>query len=187
MDTPSPTLLTRLRTLAHPADWDLFVALFGPLLAHWARDLIDTGRVDDVVQDALAIVLCKLPEFHGEDDAGMLAWLRAVVHNRCRELKRQAAARPETGPAEALNGIAAKDELAEILDAEERGVLVRRAIEIMQTDFEPTTWRSCWDTIALDRPIPEVARELGVSVAVVYSARHRVLRRLRSELGGTWE
>jgi DNA-directed RNA polymerase specialized sigma24 family protein len=57
----------------------------------------------------------------------------------------------------------------------------------MQCDFEPTTWRVCWESVAADRPAAEVAAEFGVSVDVVYSANYRVIRRLRSELAGLWE
>ena len=60
--------------------------------------------------------------------------------------------------------------------------LVRRAVAIMRSDFEETTWRACWETVVMERPAAEVAAELGVSVEVVYQSRTRVLRRLRQEL-----
>jgi RNA polymerase sigma-70 factor (ECF subfamily) len=56
----------------------------------------------------------------------------------------------------------------------------------MRTDFEPATWRACWERVAAGRPAAEVAAELGVSVEVVYAATYRVIRRLRSELAGAW-
>ena len=73
-----------------------------------------------------------------------------------------------------------------VITTEDRDFLIRRALQIMQTDFEPTTWRACWERVVADRPAAEVAAELGVSVEVVYAATYRVIRRLRSELAGAW-
>jgi RNA polymerase sigma-70 factor (ECF subfamily) len=54
----------------------------------------------------------------------------------------------------------------------------------MQTDFQPTTWRACWEVAAVGRPATDVAAELGLSVNAVYAACFRVLGRLRQELRG---
>jgi RNA polymerase sigma-70 factor (ECF subfamily) len=54
----------------------------------------------------------------------------------------------------------------------------------MQSDFQPATWRACWEHVAEGRPAAEVAAELGMTEGAVYVARCRVLRRLRSELEG---
>ena len=61
---------------------------------------------------------------------------------------------------------------------------MRRALELMQADFQPTTWKACWEYAVQGRPAEEVARELDTTVAVVYAAKSRVLRRLRQELAG---
>jgi DNA-directed RNA polymerase specialized sigma24 family protein len=60
-------------------------------------------------------------------------------------------------------------------------------LQIMRTNFEPTTWRACWERVVAGRPAAEVAAELGISVAVVHSATYRVIRRLRSELADAWD
>ena len=66
-------------------------------------------------------------------------------------------------------------------------LLVRRALQIMQADFETSTWQACWENVAVGRPAGEVAANLGVSVDVVYAASYRVIRRLRNELVGAWD
>jgi RNA polymerase sigma-70 factor (ECF subfamily) len=57
----------------------------------------------------------------------------------------------------------------------------------MQRDFQPATWRACWETKVCGRPAAVVAAELGLSVAAVHAATSRVLRRLRQELADLWE
>jgi RNA polymerase sigma-70 factor (ECF subfamily) len=184
MDQPLDSLLDRLRRGGSGQDWERFVDLYGPLLKFWARRLVRADDVADLIQDLLLRVMQKLPSFRRVGNRTFLAWLRAVLRNRCRDLGRQAATRPCTRASTALDAAIGDDGRAEAALTDERNRLIRRALQIMRTDFQPTTWRACWERVAADRPAAEVAAELGVSVAVVYSATSRVLRHLRRELAG---
>ena len=74
------------------------------------------------------------------------------------------------------------DDADRFWDEEYRKQLMGRALLLMKTDFEPTTWKACWASVAEGRSAAEVAAELGISENAVYLARCRVLRRLRQEL-----
>jgi RNA polymerase sigma-70 factor (ECF subfamily) len=167
-------------------DWERFHDLYNPVLYFWARRLVPPDQADDLVQDVFLLVMQKLPSFAGTGERSFIAWLRAVMLNRRRDLGRRAAVRKCVGDDAPLDEIAGKDELDEVDAAEERNILIRRALQVMQSDFEPTTWRACWDVVACDRAAAEVANEFGISVDVVYSACYRVIRRLRHELAGAW-
>jgi RNA polymerase sigma-70 factor (ECF subfamily) len=78
--------------------------------------------------------------------------------------------------------VAAPEAAAEIDEEEYRARVVARALELMRAEFEPATWRACWEFVVNDRPAADVAAELGVTVNAVYLAKGRVLRRLREEL-----
>jgi RNA polymerase sigma-70 factor (ECF subfamily) len=184
MDHSSDNLVDRLRRDGSPPDWEQFIDLYNPLLHFWARRLSRPDEAADLVQDVLLLVMQKLRSFAGEGDRSFLAWLWAVMRNRWRDLCRRAASRPRAGDPAFLDAVAADDGVGELTEAEDRDRLIRRALQIMQSDFEPTTWRACWEAVACGRRAAEVAAELGVSVEVVYSASYRVLRRLRSELAG---
>ena len=54
----------------------------------------------------------------------------------------------------------------------------------MQKEFQPATWKACWEFVVKDRPAAAVAAELGITINAVYLAKGRVLRRLREELVG---
>ena len=186
MDQPPDGLLDRLRRDGSRQDWEVFVDLYGPLLELWARRLLPADGAADLVQDVLLRVMQRLPSFAGAEDGRFLAWLRAVMLNRWRDLRRRAAAQPRTVGSAALDAVAGADDLAGVITTEDRDFLIRRALQIMQTDFEPTTWRACWERVVAGRPAAEVAAELGVTVEAVYSATYRVIRRLRSELADAW-
>jgi RNA polymerase sigma-70 factor (ECF subfamily) len=187
MDQPPDSLLDRLRRDGSRQDWERFVDLYGPLLELWARRLLPPDEAADLTQDVLLRVIQGLRSFTGEGDRSFLAWLRAVTLNRWRDLRRRAAVRPCTADSAALEAVAGADDLALVITAEDRDLLIRRALQVMRTDFEPTTWRACWERVVAGRPAGEVAAEFGVGVEVVYSATYRVIRRLRSELARAWD
>jgi RNA polymerase sigma-70 factor (ECF subfamily) len=59
----------------------------------------------------------------------------------------------------------------------------RRALELIQAEFEPRTWKAFWEAAVEDRPAKDVAGELSMSPGAVRVAKSRVLQRLREELG----
>ena len=181
MHTTSVSLLERLREPGEQDAWKRFVQLYTPLLLHWSRDVgLDKNDSADLVQDVLLLLMKKLPEFNYDPELSFRGWLRTLTLNKWRELQRRKsvatniefADRPDPRPSDPFSEI------------EYREHLVRRAMQLMQSEFEPTTWRACWEFVVADRPAADVAKEMGISVAVVYSAKYRVLRRLRQELEG---
>jgi RNA polymerase sigma-70 factor (ECF subfamily) len=184
MDTTSLTLLERLRQPADADAWNKFVDLYTPLLFHWARR-IGLGDHDavDLVQDVFALLVKELPEFRYDRHKSFRAWLRTVTVNRWRENKRHRF--PELSAD--LQNYASPVDADDFWDREYCHQLVGRALELMQTDFKPTTWKACWEATALGRPAEAVAAELGISVGAVYAAKFRVLARLRQELAGLFD
>src|SRR5205823_10763699 len=109
-------------------------------------------------------------------------WLRIVMLNkwRDRQRRRTVGAVPQS---EALLGdLVGPDDAADFEEAEYRQHLVRRALRLMQVEFQPTTWRACWEHVVSGRTAAAVAAELGLSPGAVYVAKSRVLARLRQEL-----
>src|SRR5437016_2149770 len=181
MNTTSVSLLERLRQPGEQDAWRRFVHLYTPLLFHWARDVgLDKNDAADLVQDVLLLLMKKLPEFAYDSQRSFRGWLRTLTINKWRELQR----RKTDGAVGVLSEHADPHPADAFAEAEYREHLVRQALKVMQAEFEPTTWRACWDFVVSGRPAAEVAKELGLSVAVVYSAKYRVLRRLRQELEG---
>jgi RNA polymerase sigma-70 factor (ECF subfamily) len=181
------SLLQRLRDLARSeaaaAAWSEFVELYTPVLYSWASRLgLQSADAADLVQDVFVILVRKLPEFQYDSGKSFRAWLKTVLMNRWRDgEKRAAVVSQETGhPAVAEANIQGQN--LELEEAEYRELLVRRALEMMQREFKPATWKACWEQVVQGRSAAEVAKELGLSVNAVYVARSRVLRRLREYL-----
>jgi RNA polymerase sigma-70 factor (ECF subfamily) len=185
MNTTPVSLLERIRQSPDQAAWERFVKLYTPLLCHWARRLGAHGQdADDLVQDVFTALVRKLPEFQYHPGKRFRGWLWTILVNKVRagHRRRPVAAAP-AGDA-ALDEVAAADEADAVSEVEYQQYLTRRALELMQAEFQPSTWKAFWECVVADRPGAEVAAELGLSVDAVYAAKSRVLRRLRQELAG---
>lgn len=185
MLTTTPSLLERLRRPDDPAAWARFVDLYTPLLYAWARRAgLQAADAADLVQDVFAVLVRQLPLFTYDRRGNFRGWLRTVTLNKWRERKRRRGEATLSEDDPALDQLATPD-AAEAFDEAEYGQhLARRALELMQAEFPAATWKPCWEVVVAGRRPAEVAAALGISVAAVYTAKSRVLRRLRQELHG---
>ena len=182
MHSTPASLLERLRQPDEQSAWTRFVQLYTPLLFHWTRRLgLRDDDAADLVQDILTLLVRKLPEFRYDPRKSFRAWLRTITlncwRNRCRRVEL-----PREAHCPDLDGLAARDEADLLSETEYRQWLVGRALELMRTEFQPSTWKACWECVVSGRSAAEVAGELGLSVGAVYMAKSRVHRRLRQEL-----
>jgi RNA polymerase sigma-70 factor (ECF subfamily) len=183
MDQTSQSLLVRIRQGNSAADWNRFVELYTPVLVAWARHAgLRPEEALDLVQDVMLTLLQKLPEFEYDPQRRFRSWLKTLLMNKWRDRLRRLAAAPAAGAAGLSDVPQAADAGEAFWEHEHRQLLVRRALEIMQTDFADATWRACWLTVVEGRSASEAARELEITENAVYIARHRVLQRLREEL-----
>jgi RNA polymerase sigma-70 factor, ECF subfamily len=90
MNTTSLTLLERLKTTDDEEAWSRFVRLYTPLLYYWCRRIgLHEQDAADLVQDVLAHLVRKLPEFKYDSVGSFRNWLRVVTVNKWRERQRK--------------------------------------------------------------------------------------------------
>jgi len=185
VDTTSLSLLERLKLPVDQKAWSRFVQLYTPLIYSWSRQLgLRDPDAADLVQDVFAQLVRNMPAFTYDARGSFRSWLKTVTVNKWRDHCRRRAVRPwEVSSAQIAQATEETPELA-IDEAEYCAYLVARALELIQSEFQPTTWKACWEFVVEDRPAAEVAQMLGISENAVYLAKGRVLRRLREELAG---
>jgi len=185
MFTTPPSLLERLRQPADQAAWERFVEMYTPLLFAWTKRFgLPPQEAADLVQDLFTVLVEKLPALEYEPQKSFRGWLKTILLNKWRNRQRRRATARQVGDQDRLAEIPAPAEPPAFEEAEYRQYVVGRALELMRTEFQPATWRACWEFVVRDRPAADVAAELGLTVNAVYLAKGRVLRRLREELGG---
>jgi RNA polymerase sigma-70 factor (ECF subfamily) len=179
----SPSLLDRLQRPDEPDAWRRFVDLYTPILFAFAGRLgLQEADAADLVQETLVQLLQKLPGFRYDSRKSFRAWLWTMMRHKVLEARRRR--QPQSAD---LPDVAGPDELDERWQEEYRQQLVRRALEIMRSEFQPSTWKACWEHAVSGRSAAEVASELGMTVGAVYAAKFRVLARLRQELEGLFD
>ncbi len=184
MHTTSLTLLERLRQPEDQAAWTLFVQLYTPLLYRWAHGAgLQPADAADLVQDVFGLLVRELPAFRHRQRGSFRAWLRVVTLNNWRERQRRAGLCPLTN-CEGLNQVIAPDPAAAFEEAEYRQQLVGRALQLLRPGFSETAWKAFEEHVLAARDAAEVAAELGISVGTVYTAKSRILTRLRRHLEG---
>ena len=185
MDSTSVSLLRRLRTPNQETAWQRFVELYAPLVFHWSRRQgLSTQDASDLVQEVLTVLVTKLPEFEYDPNKRFRGWLRTITVNKSRDFQRRQAVRPATGNDEKLQLAASAEPVDLFEETEYRSFLVGRALELMRSEFRDEVWQACWQQVVDGKKAAEVAQNLGLSLNVVYSAKSRVLGRLREELAG---
>ena len=184
MDTTPVTLLELLRQPTETAAWSRFVRLYSPLLLFWARRAgLQDSDAADLVQDVFVVLVQKLPEFHYDQHRSFRAWLHTITLNKWRDRRRQRTAQPHAAAGVFLADLPGP-EPADLDEAEYRRQLFARALEILQTEFQPASWQAFSEHGLMGRPAADVAQELGLSVGAVYAAKFRILARLRQDLHG---
>jgi RNA polymerase sigma-70 factor (ECF subfamily) len=94
VESTSLSLLQRLRQPGQADAWERFARLYTPLLVAWSRRPrygLQPADADDLVQDILADLFRKLPQFHYDPERGFRGWLRGVFHHKWVDHCRRAA------------------------------------------------------------------------------------------------
>jgi RNA polymerase sigma-70 factor (ECF subfamily) len=180
------TLIRRLPNAADAQAWDVFVEIYEPLLFRLARSRgMQVADAEDFVQEVLAAVARNIARWVQDEDRGPFrAWLFRIAqnlavnfltrpkHQRWGAGGSQVAQLLEEQPAPAA-------ESTEIFLQERRRELFRWAAERVREQVSDRQWLAFWRTSVEERPIADVAAELGMSVGGVYIARSRVTKRIR--------
>ena len=187
MNTTSPTLLEKLRSPDRPDAWERFVRLYTPLLVAWAaRQGLRGADAEDLAQEVLVKLLRLMPDYRRGSGQSFRDWLFTVTRNQAVDHRHRRATRPlpAADGLSGADGATDPDAVAEIDEREYRLGLLRGALEVVRTDFDPETVVAFTQTVLEEKPARDVAVELGLTPGAVYMARSRVLARLREHLDG---
>ena len=192
MSTTSTGLLRAARDPSDNAVWQRFLDLYEPLLHGWLRRQgVQHADAEELVQDVLAAVALALPTFqHNGRTGAFRCWLRQMLVNRLRVFRRSQQVRSVCrADSEQLHRLAevladADSDLSQRWGDDHDRFVAGKLLARIEPEFQPKTWRA-FQRVALDGADPDlVAAELDLSVASVYAAKSRVLKRLHEEAAG---
>jgi RNA polymerase sigma factor (sigma-70 family) len=179
-----PSLLLRIRDANDSDSWADFATIYGPVIRGYCRLRgLQEADADDVSQEVLAQVARSIDSFDYEPGRGRFRdWLGVLTRNKIvRFLEVKGRGVPGAGLDFSTVPLSSPGEDPEWL-AEFHARVLEAALVRIRDDFEPGTWDAFERIWGGDRPAPEVARALGMTIDAVYAAKSRVLRRLRNEV-----
>ena len=106
------------------------------------------------------VLVEKLPTFRYDPQKRFRAWLWTIIVNKARDRRRAVA--PGALADHEVPEMTIPDPIAEL--AEPRNTasyLVRRALELIRADFQPTTWQAFWECVMTEQDAAVVAAKLG--------------------------
>lgn len=178
------SLIARLAGGCDARSWAQFVEIYAPLVFQFARRRgLQDADAADVTQEVLSGVSRAMSR--GKYAAGQgtfRGWLFTIARNEVHSLlaSRQRREQPGGGTAAQLHlaAMPAPEEAADWESDYERQLLAWAAQQV-RAEVQPQTWRA-FERTAIDRASGEaVAAELGITIAAVYLAKSRVMKRLR--------
>jgi RNA polymerase sigma-70 factor (ECF subfamily) len=189
-ETPA-SLLERLRLRPDAASWQRLVEVYTPLIRNWLRPYqLQFSDADDLTQEVLTVLVRELPNFrHDLRQGAFRRWLRTITVNRLRTFWRGRKTRPVTSGnvdfEQVLDQLEKADsDLSRRWDEEHDRHVVRRLLELIEPEFEPTTWQAFRMLTLEEKPTVAVAATLGITPNAARIAKSRVLNRFRQEIDG---
>ncbi len=184
-ESASTTLLFRVRNSDAEA-WQRFTSLYSPWIYAIARRAgLGENDAADISQEVFMTAAIRIDSFRRDQPGqSMRLWLAQITRNKIGDWFRTHSKLPKvTGvnDAQLENWYNHQDDESSV--AEDR-TLVQRAIDIIRSDFNETTWRCFYAMVVENRSAPDIADEFSMAPKAVRQAKYRVLRRLREEFDG---
>ena len=185
-DSTSRSLLRRARE-RDAAAWEKLTAVYAPLVYQWCRrSKLQASDAAEVTQEVFISVSRGIESFRKVSaNDSFRGWLWTITRNKINDHFRNAVKHPNVhgGSTAHIQLQQLPDQFASVTSGDQvLSQLAKRAVAVMQTDFEESTWRAFWMTAVDQLPPKDVADELGMTRDAVYKAKSRVLRHLREEL-----
>lgn len=184
----SVSLLMRIRADDRdPRAWQEFVDRYGSRIFAWARNRqLSAEDAQEVTQEVLVKLCKRLGTFNYDPSMTFRGWLRRVTENAIKDFvkdNRPAIKRmPHGGAMELLHAVESREDLRAALEEAFDLELFERAVDRVRHRVTSERFR-IWSQIARNgRSAPEVAAELNLKIATVYSARHYVQSLIQEEI-----
>lgn len=179
-----PSLLLRVRDSSDDDAWAQFVAIYQPVIRSMAIGRgLQPADVDDLVQQVLLAVAGAIERFEPDANRSRFrTWLRTIAHHAIiNAISRRPRDRAMGGddPQTLLSQLSTNDQ-TKSLTIEYRREIFRVAADQIRHEFHPDTWAAFWETVVAGRSVDEVAHAMQKSRGNIYTARSRVMARLKT-------
>ncbi|MCB9917167.1 MAG: RNA polymerase sigma factor [Planctomycetes bacterium] len=168
------------------AAWQEFLSIYEGAIYRVCRSrgLQDADALD-VTQDVLRAVHERIPTWeYGRSHGSFRSWLLRVARNISIDKLRERARRPVVGSGTEVDALISAtvdpgSESETLFDLEYARGCFQRAMTRVRSEVREVTWRAFEMTAVDELPPDEVASALGIAIGSVYTAKCRVVARIR--------
>lgn len=184
------TNLSLIRRAANPRDetaWRELEAIYRPVILHMARRAgLSPEAAEDLAQQVFLNVFKAIDRWQPQPGGPAFRnWLGRVTRNAILNALSRRPHDPGVGGSsllQQLQQLPADHNPHAHLDTELRRAGIRAAAAAIQPEFSPQTWNLFWQTTIDGLSVQQAANASNCSPGAVYSARSRVLARLKRQL-----
>lgn len=180
------SLLLRIQDPSDRDAWTEFAKIYAPVAYRMARlHGLQDADAQDLAQRMMISVSHAIDGWETDPDrARFRTWLSRVIRNAIIDQLRSRRPDAATGGSTLIDKLARlpSDEFDEQFDRQSRREIFRRAARSIRCEFEPSTWNAFWLTTVDGLSPVDAARQLTKSVGSIYTARSRVMARLRQKV-----
>ncbi len=165
--------------------WKLFLERFRQPIVIFANNLgLSFEEAEDAAQETLTAFLTAYRNGKYDRSQGRLgSWLFGIAHRTVLSRRRKVAHdrnRQPAGQRTAFwDALPAEEIIRQSWDETWQRTIFEQCIRQVKIELEPNTVHAFEMYVLNDRPVDEVAAELGMTRNAVYKAKHRVLTRMR--------
>lgn len=184
----STSLIERLRVDPNDAKaWEEFIDRYSALIRSWAEGWrLQPADADDLIQTVVSKLLGSLRDYKREQPGKFRSWLRVVTRNAWLDLEAKRRERPAGEGNQImviLSNLEAREDLQRRLEATFDTELLEIAMDRIKARVNSSTWEAFRLTSLDGLSGVEAAAKIGMPVAHVFVAKHRVIKLIREELG----
>lgn len=179
------SLLVQVRDPANRDAWERFVQIYHPVIVRTALARgLQHADSHDLAQQVLMAVAKAVGSWERRDSSTRFRhWLARITRNAIlNALIRR--------PKDRASGSSSIDDLLKevaepdgptsaLIESEYRRELYLKAAQIVKLEYRPESWRAFEMSVSGEQSIEQVAEQLGKSTGAVYTARSRIMFRLR--------
>lgn len=189
MSNPPTSVSLLLRARSGETDaWDRIADIYGPLVFEQCRRKgLREQEARDVTQEVFLSISQGLNDFRREEQGdSFLCWVRTITTRRIADwFRKNGQAVVGTGGTSAQMALAnhAEEPAIDWDPSEWQRRAVRRALDLMQCDFQEHTWQAFWLSEVEGLTTAEICERLEMKPGTVRQAKSKVRKRLNEELG----